>query len=207
VPAAATRGPTPPLGMGGDGRVRTHGAGRQPAGRWTGGHLRTGHRTGGHQRAGPRTGGQQMTGPPDTRTTTQVTGHRTGWTPDGWTAGPRTTIPDGWTPDAGHRPATDVMAGVLAVSTRATTPDRWMSAGRSAGRRHLGKQQPRTAQQQGLRGHHAATDRPGDRRPRPSAAGDRPPSSWRRGALLSSDDYGSSVERTAKLHPLWRRVA
>jgi hypothetical protein len=24
------------------------------------------------------------------------------------------------------------------------------------------------------------------------------------GALLSSDDYGSSVERTAKLHPLWR---
>jgi hypothetical protein len=24
------------------------------------------------------------------------------------------------------------------------------------------------------------------------------------GALLSSDDYGSSVERTAKLHPLWQ---
>jgi len=23
-------------------------------------------------------------------------------------------------------------------------------------------------------------------------------------ALLSSDDYGSRVERTAKLHPLWR---
>jgi hypothetical protein len=89
----------------------------------------------------------------------QVAGHRTGWTPDGWTAGPRTTRPDGWTPDAGHRPATDAMAGVLAVSTRATTPDRWMSAGRSASRRHLGKQQPRTAQQQGLRGHHAATNR------------------------------------------------
>jgi hypothetical protein len=26
----------------------------------------------------------------------------------------------------------------------------------------------------------------------------------RLGALLSSDDFGSSVERTAKLHPLWR---
>jgi hypothetical protein len=26
----------------------------------------------------------------------------------------------------------------------------------------------------------------------------------RLGALLSSDDYGSSVERTATLHPLWR---
>jgi hypothetical protein len=25
----------------------------------------------------------------------------------------------------------------------------------------------------------------------------------RTGALLSSDDFGSSVERTAKLHPLW----
>jgi hypothetical protein len=31
-----------------------------------------------------------------------------------------------------------------------------------------------------------------------------PPSRPRLGALLSSDDYGSSVERTAKLHPLWR---
>jgi hypothetical protein len=26
------------------------------------------------------------------------------------------------------------------------------------------------------------------------------------GALLSSDDYGSSVERTAKLHPLWQAL-
>jgi hypothetical protein len=26
------------------------------------------------------------------------------------------------------------------------------------------------------------------------------------GALLSSDNYGSSVERTAKLHPLWQRA-
>ena len=26
------------------------------------------------------------------------------------------------------------------------------------------------------------------------------------GAVLSSDDYGSSVERTVKLHPLWHVV-
>jgi hypothetical protein len=31
-----------------------------------------------------------------------------------------------------------------------------------------------------------------------------PRSKPRLGALLSSDDYGSSVERTAKLHPLWQ---
>jgi hypothetical protein len=31
-----------------------------------------------------------------------------------------------------------------------------------------------------------------------------PGSSWRPGALLSSDDYGSSVERTGRLHPLWQ---
>jgi hypothetical protein len=33
---------------------------------------------------------------------------------------------------------------------------------------------------------------------------------WRqqrtRGALLSWDDFGSSVERTAKLHPLWQAL-
>jgi len=55
---------------------------------------------------------------------------------------------------------------------------------------------PRTAQQQGRRGHprrHGQVWPP----PRPSAAGGTPPSSWRLGALLSSDDYGSSVERTA----------
>jgi hypothetical protein len=33
--------------------------------------------------------------------------------------------------------------------------------------------------------------------------GGTPRSRLRPGALLSSDDLGSSVERTAKLHPLW----
>jgi hypothetical protein len=27
------------------------------------------------------------------------------------------------------------------------------------------------------------------------------------GVLLSSDDFGSSIERTATLHPLWRRLS
>jgi hypothetical protein len=89
------------------------------------------------------------------------------------------------------------MAGVLALPTTATTPDRWMPAGRSTGQPPLGHQPTRTAQQQGL---------PGRTRPppQPSAADAGPPSSWRLGALLSSEDFGSSVERAAKLHPLWQ---
>jgi hypothetical protein len=90
------------------------------------------------------------------------------WTPDGWTlhewtadgrtAGPRTAEPDGWTPHAGRGPETDAVAGVLASSTTATVPDRWMPAGGSAGQTRLGEQPPRTAQQQALRGHRAPTD-------------------------------------------------
>ena len=38
------------------------------------------------------------------------------------------------------------------------------------------------------------------RQPRPQATGTS-------GALLSLNDFGSSVERTAKRHPLWRRTA
>jgi hypothetical protein len=59
-----------------------------------------------------------------------------------------------------------------------------------------------------------ATDQPGQlgsrttgtARPPPgqSAAGATPPSSWRLGALLSSDDYGSSVEREAHGQVLWQ---
>jgi hypothetical protein len=37
-----------------------------------------------------------------------------------------------------------------------------------------------------------------------AAAGSLAAAKRRLGALLSSDDFGSSVERTAKLHPLWR---
>jgi hypothetical protein len=42
-------------------------------------------------------------------------------------------------------------------------------------------------------------------RPQPQQLlGVAPPFKPRRGALLSLDNFGSSVERTAKLHPLWR---
>jgi hypothetical protein len=77
------------------------------------GRRRTRPGGGGHQPAGYRTGGHQRAGC--------------------WTAGSRTTEPGGWTPHAGRGPAADAMAGVLAVSTTATTPDRWMPAGGSAG--------------------------------------------------------------------------
>jgi hypothetical protein len=65
-------GPTPPPGMGADGHIRTDGADDS-------------------RRPDRRTPGRQ----------TQVTGHRTGWIPDGWTAGSRTTTPVDtrcWTP-------------------------------------------------------------------------------------------------------------
>jgi hypothetical protein len=39
---------------------------------------------------------------------------------------------------------------------------------------------------------------------RPGGCSVAPPAKPRLGALLSSDDFGSSVERAARLHPLWR---
>ena len=38
----------------------------------------------------------------------------------------------------------------------------------------------------------------------PGSCSVAPPAKPRLGALLSSNDYGSSVERTATLHPLWQ---
>jgi hypothetical protein len=132
------------LSMGGYGRVRTDGADTR--------RLDTGRVD--SRRPDRRTPGRR----------TQVTGHQTGWTPDGWTAGSRTTTPDGWTPmlDTDRRP----MPWRASWQCRppATTPDRWMPAGRSAVQSPSGRATTRTAQQQGLRGHHAATDRPGYRR-------------------------------------------
>jgi hypothetical protein len=112
-------------------------------------------------------------------------GHRTGWTPDGLdtgctghhTAGHRTAGPpdpdDGTaerTPHGGRGPATDAMAGILAWPTTATTPDRWMPAGRSAGQPPSGRPTNQDSSAAGL---------PGRARPPPrqSAAGATPPSS------------------------------
>jgi hypothetical protein len=159
--------------MGGHGRVRTDG----------GRHQTAGHRTGGQQTAGRWTGGQQTA---DRRTLwTTTPGDRTA---DGWTAGSRTPNPEGWTPH-GWTAATDAVAWLLAVSTTATTPDLSLPAGRSSGQTSSGRATTRTAQQQGRRGTHAATDGVWPP-PRPSAAGGTPPSSWRPGALLSCVGFG-----------------
>ena len=104
--------PTPPSGVGGDGRVRT------------GGHQTAGHRTVGHRTV-------------DTRglDAGRVDSRRAGQ-PD-----PGRPQMGGWTPHAGHRPATDAMAGVLAVSTTAT-PDAGCRLEALPGRCRLGEQQP-----------------------------------------------------------------
>jgi hypothetical protein len=103
------------------------------------------------------------------RTGHQTAGHRTGWTLDGWTLDgwtPDGWTPDGldtgraghraaghwtagppdpddgtaeWTPHGGRGPATDAMAGILALPTTARAPDRWMAAGGSAGRPPSGR--------------------------------------------------------------------
>jgi hypothetical protein len=162
-PAAPAWSPTPPPGVGGDGRVRTDGGGHQPAG----------HRTAGHR----------MGWTPESWTLD-------GWTPAVRTAEPRTTnpgdrtpdgldtgrldcrIPDddtGWvdTLDGGRGPATGAVAGVLEVPAAATTADRWMPAGGSARADAVwASNDPGRLSSTDSEGHHAATDRPGHRRDR-----------------------------------------
>jgi hypothetical protein len=162
------------LSMGGDGRVRTDGADTA--------RLDT-----------ARVDSRRLSAGPCGRRP-QVTGHRTAGQPD----------PGRQDRMGGHRRlnrATDAVACLLAGSTTATTPDRSISAGRSSGQMSSGRATTRTAQRQGRRGHPRCFGRAWPP-PRQSAADGTPPSSWRLGALLSSDDYGSSVERTATLHPL-----
>jgi hypothetical protein len=110
-----------------------------------------------------------------------------GWTPDGWTPDGRTAGPGrrtGWVDTARRTPVTDAMAGVVAVSTTATTPDR--SAARMArAPRCSGRAWPP---------------------PRRSAAGGTPPSGWRLGALLSLEHFEEKVERRAFGQVLWQLV-
>jgi hypothetical protein len=153
--------------------------------------------------SGRWTGGHQTAGPPDPGRRHQVTGHRTDWTPDGRTAGPRTTNPDGWTPHAGCGPPTDAKAGVLAVRPRRRCPTAGCRLDAPPGRPRWGEQPARTAQQHGLQGTRRCYGRAWPP-PRRSAAGATPPSSWRLGALLSSEDFGSRVGREAHGQVLWR---
>jgi hypothetical protein len=101
-----------------------------------------------------------------------------------------------WTPDAGRlrgqgdEGAAGIRTSATTPSDRAETPNRvpWTApaalgspcrlGGEAAFQREIGSRRQ-------LLGRFAGVER-------------------RLGALLSSDDYGSSVERTAKLHPLWR---
>jgi hypothetical protein len=159
-------------------------------------HQTVGQRTVGQRTGGQRTGGQQTA---DRRTRwTTTPGDRT---PDGWTAGSRTPKPDG-----GHRllDTGDRRRGVPAGGVdHATTPELSIPAGRSSGQTPSGRATTRTAQQQGRRGH-PRWDGWVWPPPRQSAASGTPLSSWRLGALLSSDDYGQSVERAALGQVLWR---
>ena len=83
------------------------------------------------------------TGLPDRRTPDDESRRPdTGWAGQrtGRTVGSRTTKPAGWTrPLDAVGPATDATAGILALSATATTPDRWIPAGRSAGQTPFGR--------------------------------------------------------------------
>jgi hypothetical protein len=105
-------------------------------------------------------------------------------------------------PHAGRGPATDAMAGVLALSSTATVPDRWMPAGRSAGQTRPGDQPTRTARSKDSEGitllrtglTTATTD---------SCSGARRPS--RASAhCCPRKRLGSRVARDGDWHPLWR---
>jgi hypothetical protein len=135
------------LSMGGDGRVRTDGADtrRLDTARVDSRRLDTGRLDSRRPTAGPA-------GRPS-----QVTGHRTAGQPDAET---------GWVDTAYWTPATDAVACLLAGSTTATTPRALDTGWTLLGADAVWASNNRTAQQQGRRGHHAATDGPGHRRDR-----------------------------------------
>jgi hypothetical protein len=139
------------------------------------------------------------------------TGHRTHRTPDGRTPDALDTRrPDTGRLDRRTRTTEPLSGHHMVDADRRPTP--WLASwpcrprrqrptagcrlDAPPGSRRLGDQPTRTARQQGL---------PGRARPppRPSAAGATPPSSWRLGALLSSDDFGSRVGRRGACHPVY----
>jgi hypothetical protein len=150
----------------------------------------------------------QDTRRPDTRrpdTGHPQTGHR--YTRH-WTPGHRSTrTPDTRTPEhadtgaRGHR--TGATNGVASIRTSSTIRPRR----RPAGHRTVppGGRRLRAA----INASSATATRPA---PPTHPGGDRAPPrrlctvQARLGALLSSNDYGSRVERAAKLHPLWRSL-
>jgi hypothetical protein len=168
---------------------------RLDTGRWTpdGGHQRAGRWTGGQQTG--RTAGPRTTTPGDRTPDWLDTGRPDSRTPDdpGWVVGHRMLDTDrrptpwqaSWQCRPRRRPTLDAGWRLRRADTV------WVS------------NNPRTARQQGVRGAPCCYGRAWPP-PRPSAARGTPPSSWRLGAVLSSDDFGSSVERDGGGHPLWR---
>jgi hypothetical protein len=144
-----------------------------------------------------RTAGPRTTNPGDR--TPDGAGHRTGCTPDGWTAGHRTTEPDGWTPHAGRGPATDATAG-LALSRTATVPARWTLRWADASGRATTQDSSPARTTRGITLYRRGLTPPRQAAARGATSPDRP----RLDALLSSNDYGSSVERAAHGQVLWR---
>jgi hypothetical protein len=166
--------PTPPPEHG---RRRT-----RPDGRLDTGRLDTGRVDSRRPTAGP-SGGRP-----------QVTGHRTAGLPD-----PGRPKPDGWTSPAGQRRPTPWLGCWQVDHGDDARP---LETGWTLLRANIvwasNNQDRSTAR---TPRHHAATGGAWPP-PRPSAAGGTPPSSWRLGALLSSDDFGSSVERRGGCHPV-----
>jgi hypothetical protein len=147
-----------------------------------------------------------------------------GWTPDGWTADGRapdlwTTTPGDRTPDAGRPdPGPPTPEGWTPPAAHSGDRGRGVAAGRgdhgadarplATGWTLLGAAAVWASNLQDRSTTRTPRHPRWDGRawppPRPSVAGGMPPSSWRLGALLSSDDYGSSVEREALGQVLWR---
>ena len=117
------------------------------------------------------------------------------WTPRAWTPDVRLTD---WTRTSAQRTedadrATTGVAGVRTSSRPATT--RWAARPRPG----------RSVWWRSASHNGSAVTTPAPRPwPPPLNNCPAPPSTPRLGALLSSDDFGSSVERTARLHPLWQ---
>jgi hypothetical protein len=160
-----------------------------------------------------RTRQRTNTGRPD-RTPTPDAGQRTPGRSDART-GHRTSVP--WTgkrghwslaPDTGHR-TLDTGHRTLAEDVDRLTKARPASGppGHHAERPARWDAQPCSCERRLRRSaaHAGSAVRP------PARDSVSPAAAWslagverRLGALLSSDDYGSSVERAAKLHPLWQ---
>jgi hypothetical protein len=134
---------------------------------------------GGQQTAGQRTGGQQRAG------------HRTGRTPDGWTARSRTT--NRMVDTACRTPVTDATAASWQCRPRRQRLPRWRLRRQTpSGRSTPGPLSSTNDEGTTLLWTDLAP-------PRRSAAGGTPPSSWRLGTLLSSDEC--RVERRAGRWP------